>query len=214
MWTRQCLLIVAALAFSSLAANAQVIKTIKEHATKKVNDRKKAADSTIVRATDKAVDSTLLKASRPLDTLVGRGSAVIDTTLNRTGDAVSAGLGRLTGDASGSDHIAADLGNGRVSLPELRFVERTSMLDSASMPILRRVAAALGKTPGSFLVEGHVVSSGDAAADMSLAEHRAVAVKTALVALGVPSDRLFAMGFGAAQTPNGTSERIEVRRMQ
>jgi len=59
----QCMLLAVLLACSPDVVDGQIVKTIKDHAAKKVDDRKKAADSTIVHATDKAVDSTLAKTS-------------------------------------------------------------------------------------------------------------------------------------------------------
>lgn len=217
MWTRWSAILIVALTAHAEPSHGQVIKTIKEHATKKVDDKKRNADSAIVHATDKALDSTLTKTARPLDTLVSRSAALVDTTLNRTETAVSAALKQLTGDARETDHIVADLANGRVSLPELRFTDGTDRLDSASMPVLQRLATALKNSAGSYLIEGHVVANGDPAAEMSLSRQRALAVKTALTALGVSAEHLFAMGFGAVPAPNGTAQsvaRIEVARMQ
>lgn len=212
MRTRKWTFVVIALLASPQPSRGQVIKTIKEHAAKKVGQHKQAADSTIVHAADKAVDSTLAKTGRPLDSLVSRGSAVVDTTLNRTEQTLSAGVGRLGG---GGDHIVADLASGRVSLAELRFIEGTDRLDSTAMPVLQRLADALQTSAGNYLVEAHVASSGNPTADMQLSQRRAVAVKGALISLGVPPERLFAMGYGAAPNdPGQPPARIEVARMQ
>ena len=200
-------------------ASAQLGSIIKQRAQKKVTDRKQAAESTLVHATDKAVDSTLEKTGRAVDTVVSKGSVVMDTVINKTSSAVGSAGKALKG-GGGSDHIAADLATGRAVVAGIKFTTGGTDPTSGSEGALRSLAKALMATQGPYLIEGHVDASGDPAADQTLSQARATAVKAKLVAAGVPEGRLFAMGFGSTRPATGNSSttsgnaRIEVAKMQ
>ena len=202
------------------AASAQLGSIIKQRAQKKVTDRKEAAESTLVHATDKAVDSTLEKTSRGVDTVVSKGSVVMDTVINKTSRGVSTAGKAIVGKGGSSDHIAADLATGRVVVEGIKFTTGGTDPTSGSDGTIRSLAKALLATEGTYLVEGHVDASGDPGVDQTLSQGRAAAVKAKLVAAGVPEGRLFAMGFGSTRPASGNSSttsgnaRIEVAKMQ
>ncbi len=89
------------------------------------------------------------------------------------------------------------------------FVAGKAELTAESTAALEQLTAFLAaKTYLSKVrIEGHV-ATGDAAADQSLSEARALAVGRKLVALGVDCARLVSVGFGATKptAPNDTPE--------
>ncbi len=65
---------------------------------------------------------------------------------------------------------------------------------------LAQIAEFLGRHPGQrALLRGHTDATGRADTNLSLSEQRATAVRAALVALGVPAERLGVEGVGAAE---------------
>ena len=81
-----------------------------------------------------------------------------------------------------------------------------------------RVATLLKeKSKANVLIEGHTDNVGAAALNQRLSEQRAISVRTALVAKGVPNSRFEAKGLGFAQSvaDNGTEAgRAQNRRVQ
>jgi len=82
-----------------------------------------------------------------------------------------------------------------------------------------RIAEILGAYPDrTILVEGHTDSVGAEEANRVLSEHRAAAVKAALVAYGVDAHRVSADGYGEGrpltdnETPSGraSNRRVEI----
>lgn len=199
-------------------ATAQVAKVIKEHAAKKVEQHKAAADSTIIHATDKAVDSTLVKSSRAVDTVVGFGGKIIDTSLNRVESAASTVGNKLTGGGAAAKPFAADLAAGHAVIRTIEFAPNSDQPTAAAEGVLRQLASALGTVPGTFLIEVDADPSGDAAADLALTQRRATAVKSRLTAGGIPETRLFTVGYGsthpAASTAPTSNARIELTKIQ
>ena len=73
----------------------------------------------------------------------------------------------------------------------------SSELDDAGRAIVASNAAVLKKYPTWMVtIEGHCDERGTAEYNLALGELRAVAVKTYLVALGVPPDRLRTVSYG------------------
>ena len=94
----------------------------------------------------------------------------------------------------------------------------------SSEPLLREVAQVLIQNPeiGQISVDGHTNSQGSSAFNLKLSQQRAEAVKGRLAELGVPPDRLDAVGFGEDRPvdSNETSEgrarngRVEFRLLE
>ena len=200
------------------AATSQVTKAIKEHAAKKVEQHKAAADSTIIHATDKAVDSTLTKSSRAIDTVVGFGGKVIDTSLNRVESAAATVGKKLTGGSNAANPFAADLATGHAVIRTIEFAPKSDQLTATGEDALRQLAGALSALTGTFLIEVDADPSGDAAADLALTQRRATAVKARLIAAGVPETRLFAVGYGSAHSgasaSTSSNARVELTKIQ
>ncbi len=199
-------------------ADAQVWKHIRDSVTKRAEAHKKAVDSSLVHTAVGAADSTLEKTQRGVGSVLTKSGSLVDTALNRTERSVSS---VFRGRDSASERLKADMARGRAVVPGIVFAPSSGVLDSTAKKPLQVLAQAItAQAPVAFLIEGHTDPSGDPAADQALSEQRAAAVKTALVALGVPSAHLFSMGYGATRpiaTSSGaapSSARIEVARMQ
>lgn len=101
----------------------------------------------------------------------------------------------------------------------IQFAPSSAQIDARSSSLLQSVADAAKACPGTLRIEGHTDSMGTANANELLGDARAEAVRDALIARGVPADRLRAEGFGARRPidDNSTAEgrahnrRIEIR---
>lgn len=101
----------------------------------------------------------------------------------------------------------------------IQFSPSSAEIDTRSSPLLQSVADAATACPGTLRIEGHTDSMGTANANELLGDARAEAVRDALIARGVPAERLRAEGFGARRpiddnsTAQGRAQnrRIEIR---
>jgi outer membrane protein OmpA-like peptidoglycan-associated protein len=87
--------------------------------------------------------------------------------------------------------LAAELEGQRVE-----FASGSAVIASRSNALLDRLAAAARACAGTLVVEGHTDNVGSAAANQSLSQARAEAVRAALVQRGLAAERLSARGFG------------------
>jgi OOP family OmpA-OmpF porin len=99
---------------------------------------------------------------------------------------------------------------GKARLRGELFEEDDAALKPEVLPLLDAVADALkGPCAGKrILIEGHTEALGDVAADQSISEKRAEAVKAALVARGVLAARLDTKGVGSSR-PLTTDAALE-----
>ncbi len=115
------------------------------------------------------------------------------------------------------DSWVVQLDAGRAVIEELEFIAGSDTLAKSADALLTGLAGALTTARGTFLVEAHAAPSGDVIADQWLTDRRAAAVRTRLIAAGVPAGRLFAMGFGATRptraSGHAVTSRIEISRM-
>ena len=73
-----------------------------------------------------------------------------------------------------------------------------AVIARSSAPLLDRLARQLGDCPGNVRIEGFTDNVGRAAVNQALSAARAAAVREALIARGVPGERLESQGLGAA----------------
>lgn len=202
-----------ALASMPISADAQILRAIKERAKQKVEQR---AESTFVEKTSHLVDSTLEKTGRAVDTVVSRGAVAMDTVLNKTERAISDAAAAVGSGGSSAHDLRTALGDGRAVVP-LEFEPRSARLATSAEATLANLASAISDLGGAFLLEGHVEASGNSVHDKELSERRVAAVKERLVAAGIATGRLFAVGHGSSRPPesaNNPTARIEIARMQ
>jgi outer membrane protein OmpA-like peptidoglycan-associated protein len=205
--------IIAAWSAAPECAHAQsILKRIKDQTVKRVEERKAKLDSTVMKTTGGAVDSALAKSGRGADAVVAKAGSVANTAISATENTVKQAV---VNDPVGE--LAGRLASGRAVLDDVRFVAGADQLDPSASQSLKRLAAAIAATPGTFLIEAHtdpVPPPGDA---QSLSQRRAAAVKAQLATNGVAAERLLAVGYGATR-PNAANPqanaRIEVVRAQ
>jgi outer membrane protein OmpA-like peptidoglycan-associated protein len=195
-------------------AQAQgILKRIKEQTTKRLEDRRAKLDSSVMKTTGGAVDSALAKSGRGADAVVTRAGDVANTAIATT----EKGLKNVVGVADPASDISTRLATGRAVFDDIRFAQGADQLDPSSAEALKRLATAIVAAPGTYLIEGHTDPAPSPADAQALSQRRAAAVKTQLVANGVPADRLLAVGYGATR-PNAANPqanaRIEVVRAQ
>ncbi len=91
----------------------------------------------------------------------------------------------------------------------VKFATGSAAIDAASKPLLQTLADITVTCPGVLTIEGHTDSVGNEAANQTLSQSRADAVRSALIGLGVDQQRLTAVGLGESQpvasneTPDG-----------
>jgi outer membrane protein OmpA-like peptidoglycan-associated protein/uncharacterized protein YidB (DUF937 family) len=121
-------------------------------------------------------------------------------------------INKLKGGYTATDLTAA------LNLTTVTFETGSARLTRSSHDIIVKAAEAIEGAPAGTRIEvgGHTDSQGDAVGNQALSEQRAKAVVDALVAQGVPADRLVARGFGSNQplADNGTDAgRAKNRRI-
>jgi outer membrane protein OmpA-like peptidoglycan-associated protein len=133
---------------------------------------------------------------------MARVTAPVESVTARAGGAAGvavAGVGRGA-DGSGKDQAALrdELAAGQADLPAVQFESGTAALTPGSETALRRLAAVLTELPGAFLVQGRADPGAVPTDTPAIAAARAASVKAWLVANGIPGERMFAAGDGAA----------------
>lgn len=104
------------------------------------------------------------------------------------------------------------------NLSELYFETNSIELSSKAKTYLKAFSRWLNKNPGMRIaIHGHTDNVGDAAKNLALSTERANAVKSFLSDLGIASNRIEALGFGASKplASNSTAEgRARNRRTE
>jgi len=80
---------------------------------------------------------------------------------------------------------------------QIEFASGSAAIDTRSGALLDRLAKEARSCPGTLRIEGHTDPVGRSAFNRRLSQARAAAVRDALIARGVPAERLRAQGFAA-----------------
>lgn len=148
---------------------------------------------------------------------LGRSKSIV-ITLPSSGDQPTL-FGNIRVAAGGRALYDALSANGRVATQGILFDVGSDRIRPESTPTLSEIAKMLDEHRDLKLaIEGHTDDAGDAAANKTLSEERAAAVKAYLVARHhVEPSRLAAQGFGESKpaAPNSTAEgRQQNRRVE
>ncbi len=82
---------------------------------------------------------------------------------------------------------------------KIEFSTASKLVNQSSSKLLDSVVAAALACPGVLRIEGHTDNAGLSAYNALLSLQRAEAVRAALIARGVPAERLVAEGFGSGK---------------
>lgn len=158
------------------------------------------------------------RLKQSLASLFGEGFTLtsLESLSTRFGEAKTktiAALNSLKPGFTSNDLVSA------LNLSIINFETGSSAITAESREILQKAAAAMKSAPAGTRIEvgGHTDSSGDPAANMTLSQQRAEAVRAALIGFGVDQGILTAKGYGDSQpiasndTPDG---RLQNRRIQ
>lgn len=107
--------------------------------------------------------------------------------------------------------------DGVLAAASVNFISGSDQLDSSALRVLNNLAGVMAACAESGLkaeIGGHTDAQGDADANLGLSQQRAVAVRKALIARGVPGAVLRAQGYGATLpiADNATEEGRALNR--
>lgn len=171
-------------------AEAQFLKRVKERVQQKVAERKMQTEENALNRAAEPADSALAKVASPVDSLTAHVGGAAGAAVGR--------LGRGPDQSAEEDRLRAELTTGRASLPAVQFAPGTDGVAPGAEPSLKALATVITGSPGAFLIQGRADADGQPDNAALLANARAGAIKTWLVANGVPAERVFAAGDGVA----------------
>jgi OOP family OmpA-OmpF porin len=151
--------------------------------------------------------------------ILSGGKGLDPATRSRVAAAIAAvpGIGGVSwaseGDGRASSLHCQDDVERILETRTIRFGEASTRLDPSSDRLLDEVARALRPCVGSIIaVTGHTDAGGNAKVNVALSLARAEAVRSALVARGIPANGLRAAGLGAAKPVEGLDPRDPANR--
>jgi outer membrane protein OmpA-like peptidoglycan-associated protein len=128
-------------------------------------------------------------------TWIGRHRCAVSVVGRFSAPAPLAGALPLQAAAQACERSLANaLGGGQIE-----FASGSATIETRSAPLLDRLAREARNCLGTIRIEGHTDIIGRTAFNRSLSAARAAAVRDGLIARGVPAERLYATGLGAAR---------------
>jgi peptidoglycan-associated lipoprotein len=153
------------------------------------------------------------KHKPPLNTNFGAGGGGAGSGNGAGGD--SSSTGGLPGfNQAGTEFVSGS----QYGLQTIYFDYDSSAIRSDAMATLKSNAENIKKVPGKMIqIAGHCDSRGTQEYNLALGERRALAVRTYLMQVGIPGDRLTTISYGAespAVPGNGESAWAKNRRAE
>ena len=147
-----------------------------------------------------------------------------DTSITLTGTvssqgvrdaAVAAARNTVAGSAVTDKLVVVPVQQQLVELPPVTFLLGSATLTADGQAVVAHVADVLAANPLiKVRIEGHTDTNGTPESNLVLSQARAETVRSTLVSLGVPADRLTAVGLGqdGLKVPDDTPENQAVNR--
>jgi outer membrane protein OmpA-like peptidoglycan-associated protein len=173
-------------------------KKMGQHLKEKASEVTSQTAANLTNSATQVVDATAQTGSNLVS---GAAAQVTSVAQTKVGGVTSSLVPSALRGGANADNLAMAVQSGRAELRMMRFIGNTDVLDATGRDLVRRLAVVLKTTPGTFVIQAHVdllPSPADPGASQVLSEHRAAAVKTALIAAGVEATRLTALGYGTS----------------
>jgi outer membrane protein OmpA-like peptidoglycan-associated protein len=173
-------------------------KKLGQHLKDKASEVTSQTATNLTNSATQVVDVTAQTGSNLVS---GAAAQVTSVAQTKVGGVTSSLVPSALRGGASADNLAMAVQSGRAELRMMRFIGNTDVLDATGRDLIRRLAVVLKTTPGNFVIQAHVdllPSPADPGASQVLSEHRAAAVKTALIAAGVEATRLTALGYGTS----------------
>lgn len=129
-------------------------------------------------------------------TWIGRQTCAVSVVNRLDAPTEPAGTNTRSGAAAAACERAL---SGILAGEQIEFASGSAVIAARSGPLLDRLAREVRSCPGTIRIEGHTDITGRTAFNRALSEARAAAVRDALIARGIPGERLSARGFGASR---------------
>jgi outer membrane protein OmpA-like peptidoglycan-associated protein len=173
-------------------------KKLGKHLKEKASEVGSQTATNLTNSATQVVDATAQTGSN----LVSGAAAEVTSVAQSKMGSVSTALvpSALKGGAS-ADNLRVAVASGYAELRMMRFITNTEVLDVAGRDLVRNLAQVLKEISGNYVIQAHVdqlPSPADPGASQVLSEHRAAAVKKALIGAGVEASRLTALGYGTS----------------
>jgi hypothetical protein len=172
-------------------AEAQLLERVKKRVVQKTEERKRQTEEHLLERAAEPADSAAERVMAPVDSAAGR--------IGASAGAAVAGIGRDQDDGAAAEaRIRAQLAEGRAELAGIAFEPAGEIVTPDSEPTMAALARVLGSESGMFLLQARADAAMAGPAANRLADRRAAALERLLVEAGVPDERVFATGDGAA----------------
>jgi outer membrane protein OmpA-like peptidoglycan-associated protein len=173
-------------------------KKLGKHLKEKASEVGSQTATNLTNSATQVVDATAQTGSNLVS---GAAAEVTSVAQSKVGSVSTALVPSALKGGAGADNLRVAVASGYAELRMMRFITNTEVLDVAGRDLVRNLAQVLKEISGNYVIQAHVdqlPSPADPGASQVLSEHRAAAVKKALIGAGVDASRLTALGYGTS----------------